>query len=162
MLRRIHRWGARRGLVLALSGVDLNAWSTAAAQAATPVEMGINYRTGDLFDMPPGQTDVVVSSLFTHHLTDDQVVEFLVWMEARARRGWFVNDLHRHPVAYHGFRVLSAAAGWHRFVRHDGPISVTRAFQRRDWDMLLRRAGLAGVARVRWHMPFRLCVSRVR
>lgn len=162
MLRRIHRWGARRGLVLALSGVDLNAWSTAAAQAATPVEMGINYRTGDLFDMPPGQTDVVVSSLFTHHLTDDQVVEFLVWMEARARRGWFVNDLHRHPVAYHGFRVLSAAAGWHRFVRHDGPISVTRAFRRRDWDMLLRRAGLAGVARVRWHMPFRLCVSRVR
>ena len=162
MLRRIHRWGTRRGLRMDLSGVDLNPWSTAAAVAATPPAMGIRYMTGDLFDLAPGETDVVISSLFTHHLTDAQVVDFLLWMEARAQRGWFVNDLHRHPVAFHGFRLLSAAAGWHRFVRHDGPISVARSFRRRDWDALLRRAGLAGVATVRWHLPFRFCVSRVR
>ena len=162
MLRRIHRWGTRRGLRMDLSGVDLNPWSAAAAEAATPRAMGIRYVTGDLFDLPPGETDVVVSSLFTHHLTDAQVVDFLLWMEARARRGWFVNDLHRHPVAFHGFRLLSAAAGWHRFVRHDGPISVARSFRRRDWDALLRRAGLEGAATVRWHLPFRFCVSRVR
>jgi len=156
MLRRIHRWGTRRGLDLKLSGVDLNPWSTAAAQAATPAETGIRYTTGDLFDLPPGEVDVVVSSLFTHHLTDPQVVDFLVWMEQRARRGWFINDLHRHPIAYHGFRLMSTAAGWHRFVRHDGPISVARSFRR------LGKAGLAGRARVRWHVPFRLCVSRVK
>ncbi len=162
MLRRVHRWGARRGLRMDLSGVDLNPWSTAAAEAATPPSMGIRYVTSDLFDLPPGETDVVISSLFTHHLTDAQVVDFLAWMEARVRRGWFVNDLHRHPVAFHGFRLLSAAAGWHRFVQHDGPISVARSFQRRDWDALLQRAGLAGKAVVRWHLPFRFCVSRIR
>lgn len=162
MLRRIHRWGTRRGLQLDLSGVDLNPWSTAAAETATPPGMGIRYVTGDLFDLAAGETDVVISSLFTHHLTDAQVVAFLAWMEARARRGWFVNDLHRHAIAFHGFRLLSGAAGWHRFVQHDGPISVARSFRRRDWDALLRRAGLAGKATVRWHMPFRLCVSRVR
>ncbi len=167
MLRRIHRWGTRRGLQMDLSGVDLNPWSTSAAQAATPAAMDIRYTTGDLFELPPGETpdqliDVVISSLFTHHLTDAQVVEFLVWMEARARRGWFVNDLHRHPIAFHGFRLLSGAAGWHRFVQHDGPISVARSFRRRDWDALLRQAGLAGKAAVRWHMPFRLCISRIR
>lgn len=162
MLRRIYRWGARRGLRMELSGVDLNPWSTNAAQAATPSAMDIRYITSDLFDLPWGETDVVISSLFTHHLTDAQVVEFLVWMEARAGRGWFVNDLHRHPIAYHGFRLLSRAAGWHRFVQHDGPISVARSFRRRDWDALLRQAGLAGRATVRWHMPFRLCISRVR
>ncbi len=162
MLRRVHRWGTRRGLRMELSGIDLNPWSTAAAQAATPAAMGVHYATGDLFDMPPGMTDVVISSLFTHHLTDAQVINFLVWMEARARRGWFVNDLHRHPVAFHGFRLLSAAAGWHRFVQHDGPISVARSFRRRDWDALLGQAGLAGKATVRWRMPFRLCISRIR
>jgi len=162
MLRRIHRWGTRRGLRMALSGVDLNPWSTAAAEAATPPSMRIDYATRDLFDLSPGETDVVISSLFTHHLTDAQIVEFLVWMEARARRGWFVNDLHRHPLAFHGFRLLSGVAGWHRFVQHDGLISVARSFRRRDWDMLLQRAGLAGKATVRWHMPFRLCVSRIR
>ena len=162
MLRRIHRWGTRRGLRMELSGVDLNPWSTAAAEAATPASLGIRYATGNLFDLPSGATDVVISSLFTHHLTDAQVVEFLVWMERRARRGWFVNDLHRHPVAFHGFRVLSGVAGWHRFVQHDGPISVARSFRRRDWDALLQKAGLTGKATVRWHVPFRLCVSRVR
>lgn len=162
MLRRIHRWGTRRGLRMRLVGVDLNPWSTAAARAATPASMGIEYATGDLFDLPPGRTDVVISSLFTHHLTDAQVVEFLAWMEAQATRGWFVNDLHRHALAMHGFRVLSGVAGWHRFVQHDGPISVARSFRRRDWDALLRRAGLVEVATVRWRLPFRLCVSRIR
>lgn len=162
MLRRIYRWGARRSLRMKLSGVDLNPWSATAARAATPASMGIHYITSDVFDLPRGETDVVISSLFTHHLTDAQVVEFLVWMEARARRGWFVNDLHRHSLAYHGFRLLSGAAGWHRFVQHDGPISVARSFRRRDWEALLRQAGLAGRATVRWHMPFRLCISRVR
>ncbi len=162
MLRRVYRWGTRRGLVMELSGVDLNPWSTAAAEAATPAAMGVRYVTSDLFDLPPGETDVVLSSLFTHHLTDAQVVEFLVWMEARARRGWFVNDLHRHPIAFHGFRLLSGAAGWHRFVQHDGPISVARSFRRRDWDILLQQAGLAGKAKVRWHLQFRLCISRIR
>ena len=162
MLRRIHRWGVRAGVALELAGVDLDPASAPAAQAATPPEQGIQYRTGDVFDQPPGGQDVVLSSLFTHHLTDSQVVDFLVWMERGAARGWFINDLHRHALAYEGFRLLSAAAGWHPMVRHDGAVSVARSFRRRDWDTLLRRAGLLGVARVRWHVPFRLCISRIK
>jgi hypothetical protein len=41
-------------------------------------------------------------------------------------------------------------------------ISVMRSFRRAEWERLLRQAGLYGAARVRWHVPFRLCVSRVR
>ena len=162
MLRRVHRWGARAGVPLALAGVDLDPASAPAAQAATPQGWNIDYRTGNVFDQPPGGQDIVLSSLFTHHLTDAQVVDFLVWMERSAARGWFVNDLHRHVLAHEGFRLLSAAAGWHPMVRHDGAVSVARSFRRRDWDTLLRQAGLRGVARVRWHVPFRLCVSRIK
>jgi len=162
MLRRIARWGMRRGLALELEGVDLDPVSAQAAAAVTPPGHGIRYRTGDVFDEAPGSVDVVISSLFTHHLTDTQIVAFLRFMERTARRGWFINDLHRHPLAYHGFALLSAAAGWHRFVRHDGPLSVARSFRRGDWTRLLREAGLERVASVRWHIPFRLCVSRVR
>jgi 2-polyprenyl-3-methyl-5-hydroxy-6-metoxy-1,4-benzoquinol methylase len=162
MLRRVARWGVRRGLKLRLDGVDLSPASAQAAARVTPPSLPITYRTGDVFDEKPGSVDVVISSLFTHHLGDDQVVRFLRWMEQTARRGWFINDLHRHPIAYYGFTALSTAAGWHKMVRHDGPISVARAFRRRDWTRLLRDAGLEGKARVRWHMPFRLCVSRLR
>ena len=162
MLRRLHRWAARTGHALELTGLDMNAQGNEAARAATPSDMHIDYRTADIFAADLGAYDVIISALFTHHLTDDQVVDFLRVMEAHAAIGWFVNDLHRSAVAYHAFRALSAAAGWHRFVRHDGPISVARSFRRADWDVYLARAGLAGLAQIRWHMPYRFCVQRFK
>ena len=105
----------------------------------------------------------MLSSLFTHHLDDDGVVRFLHWMERHAVLGWFVNDLERHPLAHAGFRALSAAAGWHHFVRHDGPVSIRRAFTRTDWRALLSAAGPpAREARIEAWLPYRLCVSRLR
>ena len=162
MLRRLHRWGQRTGHPLVLTGLDLSAPGVDAARAATPATMGIAYRAGDVFAAPLGPVDVVISSLFTHHLSGPDIVHFLRRMEDEAAVGWFVNDLHRHPVAYHGFRALSSLAGWHRFVRHDGPVSVARSFRRDDWHGLLRDAGLQGKARLRWHVPFRWCVSRLK
>ena len=162
MLRRIHRWAARGDHALTLVGLDLNPLGIAAARAATPPDMGIEYRCADALDPALEPFDVILSSLFTHHLADDQVIAFLQMMERKAGLGWFVNDLHRDAFAYHGFRALSALAGWHRFVRHDGPVSVARAFVRRDWVRLLARAGLAGQAELRWHLPFRWCVGRWR
>lgn len=161
MLRRIHRWGARRGLPLELAGIDLNPGCAAAARAATPPEMGIDYRTGDVFEVMPGGYDLIISSLFTHHLDDDQCIVFLRWMEASASLGWFVNDLHRHALAYYGFRTLAAVAGWNPIVQTDGAISVTRAFRRRDWERLLQAAGVTGAV-IAWKLPFRYCLSRLK
>lgn len=162
MLRRIARWGARRGQALDLVGLDLHPHSTLAAEAATLPGLPIRYVTGDIFALDPAwRFDLIISSLFTHHLDDAELVRFLRVMEERAGRGWFVNDLHRHALALAGFRLISAAAGWHRFVRHDGAVSVQRAFRAAEWRRRLREAGISG-ARLRWFMPFRLCVERIR
>ena len=161
MLRAMARWGARRGVGLELTGVDLNPHSTTAALAATPPGLGISYETGNVFALDPARRfDVIVSSLFTHHLSDDELVRFLQWMERTASRGWLVNDLQRSALAARGFGVLAGVAGWHRFVRHDGPLSVRRAFTRTEWPRLLRAAGVPG--RVRARAPFRLCVERLK
>ena len=164
MLRKIDRWGAQRGLKLDLIGVDLNPWSAKAATEATPADRPIRYVTANVFDFrPPGGIDIVISSLLTHHLDDAALVRFVAWMEATATIGWFVNDLHRHPIPYHAFRVASRALRYHHFVQHDGPISIARAFDSRDWRRVLAAAGLApSAAQVEWLFPFRLCVTRVR
>jgi SAM-dependent methyltransferase len=164
MLRAIHAWAVRAGLCPRLIGIDLSPSSEPAARAATDPALGIDYRTGDVFDFAPDQPiDLVVSSLVAHHMSDEQLVRFIRWMEATTRRGWFINDLHRHPAAFYGFQALSAAAGWHRFVRHDGPISVARAFRRADWDRLLAAAAIPPAAvTIEWRFPFRICVGRVR
>jgi SAM-dependent methyltransferase len=164
MLRKIDRWAARRGLRLDLTGVDLNPWSARTATAATAPDRSIRYVTANIFDYRPSQPiDIVISSLFTHHLDDASLVRFIAWMEANAAIGWFVNDLHRHPLPYHAFRIASRALRFHHFVQHDGPISIARAFDTHDWRDALAAAGLApGVAEIRPQFPFRLCVARVK
>jgi SAM-dependent methyltransferase len=164
MLRAIDRWAEKRGIPVDLSGVDLNPWSAASAAEATPPGRPIRWLTTDLFDYkPPGGIDLIVSSQFTHHLDDAGLVRFVGWMEETAGLGWFVNDLHRHWLPWHFFRVWSRLMGWHRFVQHDGPISVARAFTAADWRSVLHRAGVpAGAATIEWWIPFRLCVARMR
>jgi SAM-dependent methyltransferase len=157
MLRVLaRRFGARLRLV----GIDLNPRSEPIARAETPGAMGIEYRTGDAYALSPSEPiDLVISSLVTHHMPDPELMRFLPWMEQRGRMGWLVNDLHRHPLPYYGFSALSVAMRWHPFVRHDGPLSIARAFTRPDWDEQLRLAGITG-AQVSWWFPFRYCVER--
>lgn len=166
MLRRIARWAHRTGRQAALAGVDQNPHAAAIARHATDPALGITWHTGEAAAVvaeAPGPPDFIISSLVAHHMADGELVAFLRWMEHTARRGWFVNDLHRHPVAWHGYRLLAAAMRWDPIVRHDGALSVRRAFVRADWDRLLAAAAIPrGAATLRWHLPFRLCVGRCR
>ena len=158
-LRKVGQWAKASSLDVRLQALDLNPWSEKAAERA-PGSAGIEFITENLFDHRDG-ADIVLSSLFTHHLDDDEVEQFLEWQEINARIGWFINDLERHPFSYYGFSLLSRAMLWHRFVVHDGPVSIRRSFRPDDWTRLLAKAGVHQ-ARIEPWFPFRLCVSRVR
>lgn len=159
MLRRIERWTARRGIAAELVGVDLNPRSERAARMHMPAGSRIRFVTGDYAEMGGGW-DAIVSSLVAHHMTGGQLVAFLRYMQANARC-WFINDLHRHGFAYRGYPLLARAAGWHAIVRHDGALSIARAFRPGEWPPLLFQAGITD-ARVFRAFPFRLCVERLR
>jgi SAM-dependent methyltransferase len=160
MLRRIARWADRRGVAAELVGIDLNPRSAPAATAHTPDGLPIRYLTGDYRTFAGQGWDVVISSLVAHHMSRAELVGFLHFMEAEARTGWLVNDLHRHRVAHAGFPLLAALARWHPIVRHDGRLSVARAYRPAEWPPLLAEAGVRG-ARVFRAFPFRLCVERL-
>ena len=161
LLRSISRWATKNGFRARLSGVDLNPRSADAARAATPPGMHIAYHTGDVFAYQPDQKpDFIVTSQFTHHLTDDQLVLFLGWLETQARHGWHIMDLHRHAIPYFAFRWIVRAARWHWIVGHDGTISIARSFRHEDWTALLAKAGLD--AEIAWHVPFRYSVSHIK
>ena len=156
MLRRIWHWARRAGREVELTGVDINPLAREAAEAATPAGAPIRYLTSDVFALPERSYDVVISALFAHHLDDAALVRFLRWMQAHAARGWFVNDLHRHAVPYWFLRGLFAALPFNRLTVHDGPVSVSRAFVRRDWERLIRDAGLERARiEIRWYASFR-------
>ena len=145
--------GARR-VALDLLGRSQSLTTTIAARAtpSTPVR----YLTADVFELSPAlRPDAVISSLFAHHLDDRQLVRFLQWMEASARLGWLINDLHRHPIAYGIARWAPHLLRMNRLVRHDAAVSVARSCARRDWERLLATAGVAGPpTTVSWRFPF--------
>jgi trans-aconitate methyltransferase len=162
LLRQIAGRLRRRGIAVQLTGIDLNPYAARAAAEFTPTELGIAWVTGDaLLYRPEKPVDIVASSLTAHHLEDEEIVAFLRWMEATARTGWFLNDLERSERTCRIFAWAAAAAGWHRFVRHDGPVSFRRSFQKDDWFRLLEMAEIPrdAVTVEHWR-PGRLCVGR--
>ncbi|OYY64654.1 methyltransferase domain-containing protein [Sphingomonas sp. 28-62-11] len=161
MLRRIAHWAARRGIDVELVGVDLNPRSELAARAHTPAGLPITYLTGDYADHAGAGWDLVISSLVAHHMTQDQLIAFLRFMETESNRGWFVNDLERHGFAHWGFPVLATLMRWHPIVKHDGTLSIARSYRPNEWPVLLAEAEVTD-AHVNRYFPFRLCVERLR
>lgn len=162
MLRAVERWAKGRGVPVVLTGIDLNPHAARAAREFAPTDSAITWITGNAFAYTQ-PVDVVLSSLFTHHLEEAEIVRFLAWSETVSRRGWFVNDLCREVVPYKLFGLLSKAMRWHRFVQHDGPVSFRRSFREDDWRRMLSEAGIAtaDVRLARW-TPGRLCVERMK
>ena len=161
-LRRVEQWARKGRIPVELTGLDLNADTIAIACEATPQDSTIRWVPGDVFGYAPANPPhLVMSSLFTHHLGDQDVIRFLRWMEKHAELGWFINDLSRAPIPYYLFRWFSKAVRLHPFVQHDGPVSFRRAFVADDWRRLCAGAGLnPDQFAIISYKPARLCISR--
>jgi ubiquinone/menaquinone biosynthesis C-methylase UbiE len=129
--------------------LDLNGQGLKLASRTWPV-------VGDALDLPfrDGTFDVVMASLFFHHLPDGDCAKVLASMWRIARRRVLVNDLHRHMFAYYSFQALARMFSKSRMVKHDGPVSVRRAFKPPDLLEIARAAGVP--ARVYRSFPYRL------
>ena len=160
ILRAIDRWARAHGIAAKLVGVDLNPRSAGIAQAATGPAANIDFRTGDYADQTDG-FDFIVSSQVAHHMTSQQLLDFIAHMERAARRGWLISDLHRHRLSHAGYPVLARAMRVHPIVREDGRLSIARSFRPREWAEIVGQAGVAAdTVRIRRRFPFRLSVER--
>ena len=162
MLRQILKWAKKYNISVSLTGVDISPWSTQSAQKSTPPTTGIHFETADIFAFDPERkVDVVISSLFTHHLTDQELIKFILWMEDHATYGWFVNDLHRHFLPYFFIKYMVRLLRFNRLIQHDAPLSVLRSFTKTDWKYFLSEANISlKEADIKWYMPFRFGISR--
>jgi 2-polyprenyl-3-methyl-5-hydroxy-6-metoxy-1,4-benzoquinol methylase len=98
--------------------------------------------------------DVITATLFLHHFTDDQLIQILKNLVRQARIGIVINDLHRHPLAYHSIRLLTRLFSRSSMVKYDAPLSVLRGFRRREWAALLETAGILNYS-MKWGWAFR-------
>jgi 2-polyprenyl-3-methyl-5-hydroxy-6-metoxy-1,4-benzoquinol methylase len=100
------------------------------------------------------QPDILFCSLFCHHFKNEELVEMFRWMYKNSHLGFFINDLHRHPLAYHSIRILTSLFSNSYLVKHDAPLSVLRGFKKKELEDLLCRAGISNFT-IRWKWAFR-------
>jgi len=159
-LRVLYRWCRKSQISVRVTGIDSNAHCIKVArerwEGKDAIWMHSDYREAVF---PEGKPDIIFSSLFCHHFTDEELVFLFRWMDAHAGHGWFINDLQRHPLAFHSIRLLTKWFSRSYLVKNDAPLSVLRGFTRRDLEELLRKAGIGNFT-IRWKWAFRWLVTR--
>jgi len=156
LLRRLR---ARR-LPVVIDGCDVN---PIAVQQATDraKSLGVSatfFPLNVLEDALPDDYDIVMSSLFLHHLSGKEARDFLSNSAAAARRLVLIHDLVRCRaglwLAQIGMRVLFC----NDVCVHDGPRSVLGAFTIPEMQMLAVEAGL-DACRIEARFPYRFLLQ---
>jgi 2-polyprenyl-3-methyl-5-hydroxy-6-metoxy-1,4-benzoquinol methylase len=162
-VRTLKRRASRVGIPLDAHGCDVSprALTLAREQASREGVEVTFFELDALGSAIPSGYDLVCSTLFLHHLTEDEVVNLLAGM-ARAGRTLLVQDLLRtwagYWLAWSTLRLLSRS----RVAQVDGPRSVLASFRVPEMAALARRAGLRGARIVPcWPQRFSLFWSRV-
>jgi ubiquinone/menaquinone biosynthesis C-methylase UbiE len=154
----VARSARRHGVAVEILATDLHPQMRAIARTRTQAVPEIRIGAADALALPFANDafDVVLLSLTLHHFEADDQVTALREAARVARRAVIVNELERCRINYVGARLL-AATRWraNRLTRHDGPLSVLRAFTRAELADLARSAGLDRV-RVSRHFFYRL------
>ena len=101
--------------------------------------------------------DIIFSSLFCHHFSNNNLVNMLRWMKLNCSKGFFINDLHRHPLAYYLIRWLTKLFSSSYLVKNDAPLSVARSFTRKEWQKLFDLTGIKNYT-IQWKWAFRYLI----
>jgi 2-polyprenyl-3-methyl-5-hydroxy-6-metoxy-1,4-benzoquinol methylase len=157
----IVKWCRKNNIVVHCTGIDLKEECIAVASEQVILRGIADWIVSDYaavqFDTKP---DIIFSSLFCHHFTDAELVAQLQWMDANCRIGFFINDLHRHWLAYQSIRWLTKLFSSSYLVKNDAPLSVARGFLEKEWRSICKHAGISN-ADIQWKWAFRhLIISR--
>jgi ubiquinone/menaquinone biosynthesis C-methylase UbiE len=160
LLRVSASWARETGRTISAVGLELNERSASSILEESRDFPQIASVRGDALRLPfaEAQFDYVISSLFTHHFVEQQIVQILREMNRVARRRIFVIDLHRHPMAYFLYTTLGKLVLKNRLIRHDGALSILRSFKAEELLALAKQAGLRRVGVTR-HFPYRLVLN---
>lgn len=142
-LKAISKWSKSGGYKINLIGIDLKENCIEYAQNNCKGYGEINFRCDDFRSVFSEQVpiDIVHASLFCHHFTENEIVEFAKL--CRSNKSIFViNDLERNPIAYYSIKFLTKLFSKSSLVKNDAPLSVLRGFKKTEWNTILQRAGI--------------------
>lgn len=154
ILRLIADYGRKNDYSFNLIGIDANQDAIDYAVELSEDYDELSFINLDVFseEFQNLNYDIVLSTLFLHHLDQDEIHMLLKDINAKAKLGIVVNDLHRNRMAYGLFKSLGLVISNHMIVQ-DGLTSILRAFKRKELENISK--GLNLKSQIRWKWAFR-------
>ena len=119
---------------------------------------------GLVLDLPFEQRsfDIVHTSLFLHHFTEEELRSVLKAIYTVARCGIVINDLRRTVFSYYAMILLTRLFSRSAMVKNDGPISVRRGFTRDELVRLCSTLPSASYTIKRtWAFRWQVCIVKL-
>ena len=141
-----------------LAGHGIRLDITLLDRVASHVGTGARSIVGDALALPfrDASFDLVGCGLFAHHLSPEQLVQFVTEGLRVCRRAVLINDLIRHPV--HLAMVYAGSPLYRsRLTRHDAPASVRQAYTPREMAEILDQTAAVRIEIGRYYL-FRMGV----
>lgn len=156
MLKKVADHLRKRSVQFELIGIDANAYIIEYAQQKTTNYPEISYRSLNIFsqDFNELKGDVFISTLFTHHFTESQLVDFFRKISNQAEVGIVINDIHRHWFAYYSIKWLTRFFSRSKMVKNDACLSVLRAFNKAELQQIATTCGFTKYS-LKWKWAFR-------
>jgi len=154
----IYKYCLKKNIPVTFIGIDINPECIAFAKqqyTQLPCQwICSDYAPINFENDPP---DIIFSSLFCHHFTNEELVYMLEWQQRSSRKGFFINDLHRHWLAYYLIKYITKFFSKSYLVKNDACLSVARSFTKEDWNQLFQQAGIKEYT-INWRWAFRFLV----
>lgn len=155
---RLARWARRTQRRIRVVVLERDPAAVRVARVACARWPEITVVRGDATSMPlrAAGVDVVTASLTLHHLEPDEATASLAEMRRAAQRGFVVNDLLRSYLSLALVWLATRVLSRHPISRHDGPLSVRRAYAPHELRALAARAGIAHLTIARYPLLARV------
>jgi ubiquinone/menaquinone biosynthesis C-methylase UbiE len=145
----ILKWATAAGHDVSILGIDRHDLTLHAA--ASRASGRFRLVRADALSLPfePESFDYVNTSMFLHHLSDDEALQVMRSAGRIARSGVIVADLLRNARAHRWIKLLTLFST--PIIRHDAAVSVRQAFSESE---ILRLRDAAGLHFTHFHRHF--------
>lgn len=158
-LNALNQFCLKNRIICSFTGIDINKDCIEFAKENSTIG-NVNFIVSDYrnINFKTEKPDIIFSSLFCHHFSNDELIDMLHWMKSNSKIGFFINDLHRHPVAYHSIKIATKMFSKSYLVKNDAPVSVLRGFKKNEWKNIFKKAGIENYS-IKWKWAFRFLIT---
>jgi len=159
--RLISNLSEKSGVVFNVVSVDINPEVVKYARYQTPAHTRVKFVIDDVryLKYSPDSFDLVICSMSLHHFSQIEAVKLISKIDQVASKMWLVCDLLRNRWAYWATAMVTRLMSSNRITRHDGPLSIRRAYTSLELQELVKKAGVQDVKMEKWG---RFCVAITR